>query len=494
MRIIPGGEQMKAFSLKAGLPALLLSGIVGCGIGEAGEAPPRATAEVARQNLSLVAEAAGTLEPLRKVEVMSKASGEVFQVHVDVGDRVEPGTLLAQIDPRDVQNDFNQSQADYEVARERYAIAQAQLERSANLLRAGVITDQEHESRNLEHANAQAALVRAETNLDLARVRLQDVTIRSPLPGTVLTKNVEEGQVISSPSGNVSGGTVLVTIADLNVMQVRSLVNEGDVGRIEPGMMATVYVDAFPDRTFQGQVEKIEPQARVEQSVVNFPVIVRLDNDEGILRPGMSANVSILLAERPNALTLPNHAIVGYQEMAAAAGVLGVAQDRLLADQSIFQELRQQVPGAAAGTGAVAAGEGRELPANLEEIRQQMAAGGGMTEEQRQALAQQFGGAGAATGGRAMGGGGGAAGQVVRRTATPASEGRPGVVFVEGADGSLTARGVLIGVTDWSNSEILAGLEEGEKVALLGGVQAQSQQGSMNAMIRGVGGAIPFRF
>jgi HlyD family secretion protein len=113
--------------------------------------------------------------------VKSKASGEVRAVLVDTGDRVEPGTLLVTIDARDVQNDFNQSQADYDVARERFNIAQAQLRRSEELLAAGVITAQEHEGRNLEFANARANMVRAETNLELARLRLEDVTIRSPL-------------------------------------------------------------------------------------------------------------------------------------------------------------------------------------------------------------------------------------------------------------------------------------------------------------------------
>jgi HlyD family secretion protein len=485
---------MKRVIMGAGFGALSVLVVTGCGVGEAGEAPAYNLAEAARTNLRIVAEAAGTLEPLRMVEVMSKASGEVVEVLVDTGDRVETGTLLARIDPRDVQNDFNQAQADYEVARERFQIAEAQLRRSENLLQAGVITDQEHENRNLDYANSQAALVRAETTMELTRVRLEDAVIRSPMAGTVLRKNVEEGQVITSPSGSASGGTVLLTIADLSVVQARSLVNESDVGRIEPGMQVTVHVDAFPDQTFQGQVEKVEPQAEIQQSVVNFPVIVRLQNQQGLLRPGMSANVTILLAERPNALALPNHAIVSFQEMAAAAGVLGVPETRLLADQSVFQELRSEIGVAAGPAGGLP--EGMELPANLEAIRQQVLGGGGaggaggINPQQMQELARQFGGG--QFGGQ--GGGGQSAGGAVRARGGQQAEARPGVVFVEEADGQLAARGVLIGVTDWSNSEILAGLEEGERVALLGGTQLQAQQGGMNQMMRQFGGAMPFRF
>ncbi len=430
----------------------LLAALVGCGLGQAEEAPIGNFSEVVRIDLEINAEAAGEVEPLRRVDVMSKASGEVLEVLVDIGDRVEAGALLARIDPRDVRNEFNQAEADYEVARERYAIAEAQLHRSENLLRSGVITEQEHEGRNLEYANARATLVRAETSMELARLRLDDVTIRAPLAGVVLQKNVEEGQVITSPAGNVSGGTVLLTIADLDRVQVRTLVNETDVGRIEPGMPVTVRVDAHQDRAFQGHVEKIEPQARVEQNVVNFPVIVHLDNEEGLLRPGMSANATILVARRPGALSLPNNAIVSFNEMAQAASVLGVPSERLQLDPSAFQGLLRERPGVAEGEGE--RGPGRGGPG-----------GDGPAVVRRPGSGDAFGGDGQA--------------------------GRQGIVFVQEADGTLSPRPVLVGVTDWSNSEILAGLEEGERVAVLGGSQLQTQQGGFRGM-RIMGGGFPF--
>jgi HlyD family secretion protein len=476
--------------------------------------------EAGRQHLEILVEAAGELEPLRAVEVMSKASGEVIETLVETGDPVDTGTLVARIDPRDVQNDFNQTEADYEVALERLAIAESQLRRSEQLLAAGVITTQEHEGRDLEFANARANLVRAETSLDLARLRLADVTIRSPLTGTVLAMNVEEGQVISSPSGNVSGGTVLMTIADLSVMQVRTLVAEADVGRIEAGMPATVFVDAFQDRSFEGVVEKIEPQAVVEQNVVNFPVIVSLDNREGILKPGMSADVTVLLAERPNAITLPNNAIVSFEEMAAAASVLGVPEDRLNLDPSAFQELRREAAMAAAPTGEGPAGADAGPAGSGAAMSDSAGAaggplGGGMptTPEERQALreriqsgdippeirAQLQAARGAGRGGFIVmdgpdGGAPGAAGEEGRpvrsNASAAASGGRPGIVFVEGPDGTLSPRPILVGVTDWSNSEILAGLDEGERVALIAVAAMIEETGQGMGGFRGV--RIPF--
>jgi HlyD family secretion protein len=475
--------------LSAGVAFLVTSTLLsGCGEGQAETAPEVSTAEVIRQDLQITAEATGQLEPMRTIEVKSKASGEVREVLVDTGDRVEPGTLLVTIDARDVQNDYNQSQADFDVAQERYNIAGAQLRRSEELLQAGVITAQEHEGRNLEYANARAALVRAETNLELARLRLQDVTIRSPLAGTVLSKTVEEGSVIQSAAGNVSGGTTLLTIANLDIIEVRTLVDQTDVGRIEAGLPAHVRVEALPNRTFSGQVEKIEPQAVVQQNVVMFPVVVHLDNSEGLLKPGMSAEVTMIIAERPQVLTLPNNAIVTVAEVAAAASVLGVPEARAQIDQAAFQELTRELVASRGGEApardtAAATDEGLQ-GLTPQEIRARVQSGD-ISPEQLREMRQGAGGR--------VAGGAGAQGFRQARAQTSSENGRPGVVFVRNANGQLSARAVLIGVNDWNNSEVLIGLEEGELVALVGGASLQAQQRERQQQMQNrMGGGLPF--
>lgn len=252
----------------------------GCGIGGGAEesGPTVITVRVARGDLVIRAEATGTVEPVRRVEVKSKASGEILRLFVDIGDKVERGTLLAEIDPRDVNNRYNQTEADLAVAEAQLEIAQAQLDRTRRLLEGQVITQVEFESSTLSFANAQAGFVRAQTNFELAELQRNDVSIRAPLAGTIIQKNVEEGTVIQSASSNVSGGTALFVMANLGDMQVRTLVDETDMGALRAGMEATVHVEAFPDRTFQGLVDKIEPQATVEQNVTMFPVIVSIDN------------------------------------------------------------------------------------------------------------------------------------------------------------------------------------------------------------------------
>ena len=287
------------------------------------------TVEVTRGDLSIRAEATGTVEPIRTVEVKSKASGEILRLHADVGDQVGPGSLLADIDPRDVQNRFNQTEADLAVAQARLEISEAQLERSDQLLGAAVITPQEHESSRLEFANSQASLVKAETNHDLAILQLNDVRIRAPAAGTIIQKSVEEGVVIQSASQNVSGGTALFMMANLRGMQVRTLVDETDMGQLASGLEAIVTVEACPDEAFRCVVEKIEPQATVVQNVTMFPVMVSLDNSSGLLKPGMNAEVEVLIDEALDVVLVPNNAIVQTSDVGPAAMVLGLNIDEM---------------------------------------------------------------------------------------------------------------------------------------------------------------------
>ncbi len=488
-----------------GVRLLALLAVGACnGTDPAEEVPGLTTMPALRDDLRLVAEATGLMEPVRTVEVKSKASGEILRLHVDTGDELEPGALLAEVDPRDVRNDFNQAEADLNVAQARVEISTAQLERSRLLLEAGVITEAEHESANLDFANAQANLVKATTSKELAELRLSDVTIRAPMAGTIIQKSVEEGQVIQSASQNVSGGTTLFMMANLDEMQVRTLVDETDVGQVSADLTAMVTVEAFPGQTFRGIVDKIEPQAEVQQNVTMFAVIVMIDNRGGLLKPGMNAEVEILVAERPNALLIPNNALVQFQEMAPAAMVLGMDPDAIEMDRSVFAELRTSLPrssGPAGGTMAspdvMRAGRGpmagMDGNARLQELLEQLAGGEISREEMRErmmrARAENGGGPDADMNG-ASGADAGFGGFAGRREleGTP----RPAITFVVSADGAIEPRPILIGVNDWDNTEVLAGLEEGEEVALIGAAQLQAQQQEFIDRMRERMGGSPF--
>src|SRR5258705_9737206 len=165
-------------------------------------------------------------------------------------------------------------------------ISKSQKSRADQLFKEGIITAPELEAATLDLANSQSALVKARTDLDIARQRRDDATVRAPIAGTVLAQPVAVGQVIASATSSVSGGTTLLQMADLSRIRMRAMVAETDIGSVRAGQTATVTVDAFPQRPFTATVEKIEPQAVVTQSVTNFPVLISISNEQGLLLPG----------------------------------------------------------------------------------------------------------------------------------------------------------------------------------------------------------------
>jgi HlyD family secretion protein len=311
--------------------------------GEGEETTRVQTVPVERRDIVVDAEATGVVEPINVIEVKSKASGQIERMPVETGTRVKPGDLLVQVDTRDVRNQYNQSLADLRAAQARVAVASAQRKRSEDLFKQQIITAQELETAQLDYANAQAQVTRADASLDLAQQRLDDATVRAPLAGTIIEKAVSTGQVITSATGAFGGGTLLLKMADLSQVRVRALVNETDIGNIQAGQQATVTVDAYPDRPFRGSVEKIEPQAVVQQNVTMFPVLVAVSNREGLLMPGMNGEVSVLVERRENVISVPIDAVRPPRDITAAAAALGLNAD------SVRRQVQAQSSGAMGG-------------------------------------------------------------------------------------------------------------------------------------------------
>ncbi len=328
-----------ARSLAAALTLL----IAACGGREPAE-PGYDTTVVTRGDLEVTVEASGTIEPVANVEVKSKASGEILALGADIGDTVEAGTLLVRIDPRTPQNLVDQAQAELDAALQRERTARTQLERGQALREEKWINQSELEALELEVANTRAAAVAARVTLENARIELEDTQVRAPSAGTLLTRLVERGQVISSPTRDVGGGTVILTMADLTRVRARVRVDETDIGKLAAGVPARVRVAAFPGREFEGAVEMIEPQAVVDQNVTMFAVLVDVANDDRLLRPGMNVEATFHVAERDGVLTLPVMALRAPRDVEATAEILGLDA----------AELREAIgaPGGARGRGA----------------------------------------------------------------------------------------------------------------------------------------------
>lgn len=311
---------------------------------------PVTTTVVQRRDIVIDAQASGVVEPINVVEVKSKAGGVITRVPVETGALVKRGDLLVQVDTRDVNNQLEQAQADLDAAQARYDVSVAQKKRSDDMFAAKVITAQEHETAALDLRNSNTALIRARTALDLAKQRVEDATVTAPSAGTIIERTISEGMVIASATGSVSGGTTLMKMADLNRVRVRALFNEADIGLVRGGQIATVSVDAYQNRPFTGTVEKIEPQAVIQQNVTMFPVLVTLNNEEGLLKPGMNGEVTVTVTELPNVLAVPNDAVRQTREAAAIAVMLNLNPD------SVQAEIRAQQGGRGMGGGRNSAG------------------------------------------------------------------------------------------------------------------------------------------
>jgi HlyD family secretion protein len=324
------------------LAALALSGCNKSKAEEQVAAPEVAT--IAKGDLNVTAEASGLVEPIQTVEIKSKASGEVLAVRVETGQEVVRGTLLVEVEQRDVRNALAQAEADLEVAKARAMTSAANLKRVQELRKTNVATEQEMETAVLEEANARAQMVKARTNVDLARERMGDVTIRAPLNGTIIEKTIEPGSIIASASGTFGGGTTLLKMADLSVVQVRALVDQTDIGKVEPGQTARVTVEAYQGRPFTGQVVKVEPQAVVDQNVTMFPVLVHLQNEERLLKPGMNTEVEIEIAEKRDVVLVPNDAVVAMRDMTTAGMALGLSEGDMKTAMEKMRNTSSKIP------------------------------------------------------------------------------------------------------------------------------------------------------
>lgn len=312
----------ESFVHGAGLAAAALL-LTACGDGAA-PAPAWESAAVTRGDLAVTVEASGTIEPVAAVEVKSKASGEILELGAEIGDTVEAGRLLVRIDPRTPKNLVDQAEAELNAALQRERTARTQLERGEKLRENAWINQSELEALELEVANTRAAAVAARVALENARIGLEDTEVRAPSAGTILTRLVERGQVISSPTRDVGGGTVILTMADLTRVRARVRVDETDIGKLAAGIPARIEVAAFPGREFSGAVEKIEPQAVVDQNVTLFAVLINVANQDGLLRPGMNVDATFDVAERRGVLTLPVMALRATRDVEATAEILGL--------------------------------------------------------------------------------------------------------------------------------------------------------------------------
>ena len=280
--------------------------------------------EVSPKKLFVSIEASGLIEAISSVEIKSKASGEILFLGAEVGDFIEKGSMLSQIDQRTPKNILDQSKSDLTASNVRLENAEAQFIRGKQLHDKGSISDKDFEDIQEGFAQAKSTLVRTQVTYENAKIALDDTIVRSPVSGTVISRPVEVGQVISSPTQAVGGGTVLMTMADLSKVRVRALVDEIDVGKVSIGQKVSIKVAAYRDKEFFGTVSKIEPKARVEQNVTTFPVLIDIDNKENLLLLGMNTDVVIDVLNKEVALSTPSMSLRTRKDIYSAASIINI--------------------------------------------------------------------------------------------------------------------------------------------------------------------------
>ena len=236
-------------------------------------APTVQTAAVTRRDIIIDAQANGVIEPIAIIEVKSKAGG-VITAMPSRRERTSSRAISSSRSTRATcRTGTTRPRPSSTPRKTKLSVAENDKKRNEELFKARVITPQEFENVAVNYENAKSAVVSAKANLDLAKQSARGCDGEAPADGTIIDKTVSVGTVIASATGSVSGGTTIVKMADLGVVRIRALFNETDIGNVHPGEAANVTVDAYPDRRFSGVVEKIEPQAVVQQNVTMFPVL-----------------------------------------------------------------------------------------------------------------------------------------------------------------------------------------------------------------------------
>src|SRR5262245_2066582 len=274
-----------------------------CGRDDGGEYQ---TVAVTRGSITQAVTATGTLNPVVNVQVGSQISGNIEKLFVDFNSPVKAGQVVAEIDPAVFQAAVLQAQGDVDNARAALELAQVTQKRMVDLVAKQNSSQSELDQANASLHQAEAQLKIKEGALQKAKVDLEHCTITSPIDGIVISRSVDVGQTVAA---SLSAPVVFTIANDLTKMQIDAAVAEADIGTVEAGQRVDFTVDAFPKRTFHGQVVQVRNAPITVQNVVTYDTVIGVNNSDLKLKPGMTANVSIVGAQRDNVLKVSNAAL-----------------------------------------------------------------------------------------------------------------------------------------------------------------------------------------
>jgi macrolide-specific efflux system membrane fusion protein len=304
------------------VPALVVAGVVAFRQSRGGataDLDKSLTAVVKRADLDVVVLETGRVEPRLQTQIKSKVGGQVVEVRVEEGEKVKTGQILLRIDPTDYRRDVARVEAEIAQVREAQGFANLQLARSEKAQAGAIAPAMEVDQARHESAMARARLRSAQVALETARDRLRYADVEAPFDGTIIQRAIQPGEVVVPGVTATVEGKALLVLADISVLLVKIDLNQIDVARVQRGQKAEVTLDALPGKTFSAVVTRVAPAAAVSargggqgHAPDVFPVEASLDasQDLAAIKPGMTADVRILVDRKPKVLVLPIEAVI----------------------------------------------------------------------------------------------------------------------------------------------------------------------------------------
>ncbi len=291
----------------------------GLGVSKIKKANGYRTKKIEKCSISQTVDASGVINPVTTVNIGTQVSGTISKIHVDYNSEVKKGQLLAEIDPALFQAAVDKAQSDLSAARANAQKVESTLaydkqnyERYKRLYAKNYVSKSEFElsEANYKSNSAQLNAMKAAINQTSATLRtnltnLKYSKIISPVDGVVVSRNIDVGQTVAA---SFQTPTLFMVAQDLEKMQIEVSVSEADIGLIKVDQEADYTLDGYPDKTFKGRVTQVRISPTTVQNVVTYTVVVAVDNPEGLLKPGMSANVSIVVNKKDNILCVPSEA------------------------------------------------------------------------------------------------------------------------------------------------------------------------------------------
>lgn len=438
------------------------------------------TAKIEKGDVIQQVTASGTLNPVVNIQVGSQISGQITNLHVDFNSKVKAGDLVAEIDSATYNTRLLQNEADLASAKANLQLAETNAKRAEQLFKENLISQADYDIATVNLAQAKAQVQTREAQVNSTKVDLERCKIIAPIDGIVIDRKVDVGQTVAA---SLNAPVLFMIANDLTKMQINASVSEADIGAVETNLEVKFTVDAFPGRDFAGKVTQVRNAPQTVQNVVSYDTIIEVDNSDGKLKPGMTANVNIITSKREGVVRIPNSALRFKPPTPIPAPSTGTNQPAATAsaEKPAGGEEIPQTPAAMIAKAKELREKGEQMSDEMRAKFREMMSSGQITPQQ-----MGFGGGGGPGGGGGFGGGKGFGGKG-KGGGSGRGSNRPSTKTIYTVGSSINSTNIAVsdikavtikaGISDGVYTEVLEGLQEGD-VIVTGQVVTSSSSAS----------------